>query len=840
MDSLETDFWSKAAVDLLRELESGPGGLAAPEAARRLERFGPNRLAAKRRTDDLGLLLGQFKSPIILILLFAAGLSYALHDRADALIILFIILVSGLLGFWQERGAAHAVETLLATVQNKANVFRDGSSREVPFEDVVPGDVALLAAGSSIPGDCLILESRDLFVDEAALTGETYPVEKSGGVIPGDTPLGRRTNSLFMGTHVVSGTARALVVRTGRGTEFGGISERLVLKPQETEFERGVRRFGYLLMEVTLIMLITIFAVNVYLHRPALDSFMFALALAVGLTPQLLPAIISVNLAHGARRMAGDRVIVKRLASIENLGSMNVLCSDKTGTLTEGVVRLYRALDVSGADSEKVLHHAYLNASFETGFANPIDDAIRLYRRFDLEGYEKLDEVPYDFVRKRLSILVSHEGRRMMITKGALANVLEVCSAAEGPNGTLLPIDAARPGLDRLFRQFSADGYRVLGLACRQPGEETQLRPGLEAEMTLLGLLVFHDPPKPEVSETIRELAGLGVALKIITGDNHLVADSVGRSVGLADPKILTGAELRHLSDDALMHQAGRADIFAEVEPNQKERILLALKKQGNVVGYMGDGINDASALHAADVSISVEGGVDVAKEAADIVLLERDLRAVVRGVRDGRKTFANTLKYVFMATSANFGNMFSMACASLVVPFLPLLPKQILLINLMTDFPEMTIATDTVDPEMVLKPRRWDVKFIRNFMFVFGMLSSTFDFLTFAVLLIVLHARPELFRTGWFLESVISATLIVLVIRSRRPCFKSRPSRYLLTATALVVAAALILPWTPIARGFGFEPVPLSFLAAMGTIVVAYVIAAEVIKSWFFRWAKF
>ncbi len=836
MDSSRPEFWSLEAADLLREMESGPDGLAVPEAVRRLERFGPNRLAEKRRASDLGLLLGQFKSPIILILLFAAGLSFALHDRADALIILFIILVSGLLGFWQERGAAHAVETLLAMVQNKGTVLRDGSSREIPFSEVVPGDIVLLAAGSSIPGDCRILESRDLFVDEAALTGETYPVEKSGGLIPADTPLGGRTNCLFMGTHVVSGTARAVVVRTGRATEFGRISDRLALRPQETEFERGVRRFGYLLMEVTLIMLIAIFAVNVYLHRPPLDSFMFALALAVGLTPQLLPAIISVNLAHGARRMAGDKVIVKRLASIENLGSMNVLCSDKTGTLTEGVVRLYRALDVTGAESERVLLHAYLNASFETGFANPIDEAIRSYRRFELEGYEKLDESPYDFVRKRLSILVSHQDRRLMITKGALANVLDVCSTAEAPDGTMIPIDSARPELDRLFRQFSTAGCRVLGLAMRQLEGATQLRAELESEMSLLGLLVFHDPPKPEVGDTIRELAGLGVALKIITGDNRLVADSVGRSVGLADPRVLTGPELRHMSDEALMRQAGRTEIFAEVEPNQKERILLALKKQGNVVGYMGDGINDASALHAADVSISVEGGVDVAKEAADIVLLERDLRAVARGVRDGRKTFANTLKYVFMATSANFGNMFSMAGASLFLPFLPLLPEQILLTNLLTDFPEMTIATDSVDPETVDRPRRWNLRFIRRFMLVFGILSSIFDYLTFGVLLFLLGANTEQFRTGWFLESVVSASLVVLVIRSRRPFYRSRPGTSLMLATAAIAVATILLPFTPLAAYLHFVPLPLNYLGLLAAVVAAYIAGADLVKRYFYR----
>ena len=832
-------FWNTPVTQILQELQTTPQGLSNAEAARRLAVYGANRIKAKRESGTLALLMGQFRSPLILILIFAAFLSIFLHDRTDALIILTIVVVSGLLGFWQERGADNAVEKLLSIVQIQVTARRDGKTVEVPVEEVVPGDIVELSAGSGVPGDCLILESRDLFVDEASLTGETYPVEKNPGVTAADTPLAQRGNVLHMGTHVVSGTAVALVARTGISTEFGQVSSRLSLRPQETEFERGVRRFGYLLMEVTLILLVGIFAINVYQHRPVLEAFMFSLALAVGLTPQLLPAIISVNLAHGAKRMARDKVIVKRLASIENLGSMNVLCSDKTGTLTEGVVRLYRALDIDGADSERVLLYAYINSMFETGFTNPIDEAIRNHRQFDISSYRKLDEYPYDFVRKRLSVLASYGDRHLMLTKGALTNVLSACSTAEKPDGTVVDVGGVQQKIIDYFEDQSSRGYRVLGLAYRDLGTESAITKIDEDQMTFFGFLVFFDPPKQSVTETIRSLADMGVTLKMITGDNRLVARSVGQQVGISDPEILTGPELREMSDEALLMRVNRTHIFAEVEPNQKERILLAAKKAGNVVGYMGDGINDASALHAADVSISVEGAVDVAKEAADIVLLEKDLAAIISGVRGGRTTFANTMKYVFMATSANFGNMFSMAGASLFLPFLPLLPQQILLTNLLTDFPEMTIAGDSVDPEMVAQPRRWDIGFIRKFMVTFGLLSSVFDFLTFGALLLLLKAGTEQFRTGWFVESVVSACLIVLVVRSRRPFFRTMPSRYLLVATHVIVGLTVLIPFTPLAEVFKFTSLSLEYLLLLLAIVVLYILTAELTKVLFYRRLK-
>ena len=757
----------------------------------------------------------------------------------NSIIIITIILVSSLLGFWQERGAANAVEKLLAIVETKATVLRDGTPKEISVEKIVPGDVIILNAGNLIPGDSIILESKDLFVNEASLTGETFPAEKNAGILPPATSLNQRTNSLFMGTNVVSGNAQAAVVGTGLQTEFGKVSERLRLRPPETEFEHGVRHFGYLLMEVTLVLVVATLAINVYFARPVLESLLFSLALAVGLTPQLLPAIISINLARGAKNMATQKVIVKRLASIENFGSMNVLCSDKTGTLTEGIIRIQSVLDFNGNASVKAQLYAYLNASYQTGFTNPIDEAI-CANRLDVSGYQKQDEVPYDFIRKRLSILVSKGNTNLMVTKGALKDVLAVCNQVETSEGTSVQIAGVEKQIQQRFEDLSSKGFRVLGISYKNIGTEKLITKDSEAGMTFLGFLVLFDPAKPKIAETISELKHLGISLKIVTGDNRLVAASISQQVGFPNPKILAGSDLRVLSDEALLRQVNEVNVFAEVEPNQKERIILALKKAGNVVGYMGDGINDASALHAADVGLSVESAVDVAKESADIVLLEKDLGVLANGVKEGRKTFANTLKYVFMATSANFGNMFSMAGASLFLSFLPLLPGQILLTNLMTDFPETTIGTDNVDSEMVEQPRRWNVAFIRNFMVVFGVLSSVFDYLAFGVLLLVFKSPEGLFRTGWFIESVLSASLIVLVIRSRRPFFKSYPGRYLLLATIVIVGVTLVLPFTSLGTLFGFVQPPLLVLLLMSIIVVLYIVAGEVVKRIFYKRVKF
>jgi Mg2+-importing ATPase len=631
------------------------------------------------------------------------------------------------------------------------------------------------------------------------------------------------------------GSATAVVVHTGKMTEFGKISERLKLRPPETEFETGIRKFGYFLLEITLTLVALIFAANVYLQRPVLDSFMFSLALAVGLTPQLLPVIVSINLAHGAKQMAKKQVIVKHLPAIENFGSMNVLCSDKTGTLTDGQVNIKSALDVNGQESDRVLFYAYLNAATESGYINPIDEAIRSHKSFDISAYQKLGEIPYDFNRKCLSILLAKGDEKLLVTKGSLINILDICTDVEQEEGKTIELAPMRSQIQQRAEDLGSQGFRILGVAYRQLTTD-KLDPKDETNLTFLGYLALYDPPKSDIKGTIADLARLGVTLKMITGDSHAVATSIAQQVGLEQTKVLTGSDLQKMSAGALLHQVDQVNVFAEVEPNQKERIIVALKRSGNVVGYLGDGINDASALYAADVGISVDTAVDVAKEAADIVLMQKDLNVLLGGIKSGRTTFANTLKYVFMATSANFGNMFSMAGISLFLPFLPLLPKQILLTNLLTDFPEMTIASDRVDREQVSKPRRWDIRFIRNFMLVFGLLSSVFDYLTFAALLFLLHADQAQFRTGWFMESVISASMIVLVIRTHQSILKSRPSRPLFFATIAIVIITLIFPYTPIAGILGFEPLPLEFLLVLALIVGLYIFCAENVKRVFYQ----
>jgi Mg2+-importing ATPase len=808
-------------------------GLTTVEAKNRLRLYGPNRLRPARKTDAVTLLLAQFKSPLILILLAAAILSFFLKEPVDALIIIAIVLLSSVLGFWQEKRAADAVKTLLAIVRIEVRVIRDGVETDVPAEEVVPGDVCVLSAGDIVPGDAAILESKDLFVQEAALTGESFPAEKEAEILAKETPLMKRTNCLFMGTHVVSGSARALVVLTGASTEFGKVSESLRLKPAETEFEHGVRRFGYLLTEVTLILVLVIFGITVYLDRPVIDSFLFALAIAVGIIPELLPAIISINLAVGAVHMARRKVIVKQLASIENLGSMDTLCADKTGTITEGTVKLQRALDAEGSDSRKGLLYAYLNSFYETGFTNPIDEAIRAYEQFDLTGYQKVDEVPYDFVRKRLSILVARDGMHLMITKGAVSSVLDLCSSVELPSGCR-DIASMRAQIELQFKSLGNDGFRTLGLAYKHLDDVCRIDKEQETGMTFLALLVFFDPPKAGVVDALNDLRKLGITLKVITGDNVHVATSVTRNVLGYEPRVLTGKDFHLLSVEAMRSRAPLTDVFAEIEPSQKELIIQALRKSGHTVGFLGDGINDASALHSADVGMSVNSAVDVAKEAATIVLLEKDLRVLSAGVREGRKTFANTLKYIYMTTSANFGNMFSMAGAALFLPFLPLLPKQILLNNFLTDFPAMAISGDAVDVELVEKPRRWDIRFIRNFMIVFGVVSSLFDFLTFAALLFILKATPEQFRTGWFVESVMTEVLIIIVMRTWQPFYKSMPSQPLLVAMIAVLVVTLALPYSPLSGMLGLTPLPLSSLLLLALITVFYAAASELVKQFF------
>jgi Mg2+-importing ATPase len=838
-------YWSQSPTDLLARLQATPDGLTTTDARRRLQQVGPNLLEVKDRATPLGMFLSQFKSPIILILLFATIVSAVVGEWTDAVIILVIVLGSALLSFTQEHSASNAAERLRAQVTIKAAALRDGKVQSIPAAAVVPGDVVLLSAGSLVPADGVLLEATDFYVNQAVLTGETFPVEKRPEPIPAGASLTDRTNCVFMGTNVRSGTARALVVQTGPTTAFGQIADRLTMRPPETEFERGVRRFGYLLTDVMMVLVLIVFAVNVYLQKPVLDALLFSIALAVGLTPQLLPAIISINLSKGSQTMAANGVIVRRLESIENFGSMDVLCTDKTGTLTEGVVQLDGALDVEGRPSDEVFRLAFMNAHFQTGLANPLDEAVTAYAQPDISGLVKLAEIPYDFVRKRLSVLVQDEGdlkaAPVLIAKGALESILAICTQVRFGESVAPLYETRRADILGRFSTWSGQGYRVLGIAtkpipCTDLAVSNPCGRADEHDMTFAGFLLFFDPPKPDAQETIAALADLGVGLKIITGDNRLVALHTAEAIGLPPAGVLTGSEIGEMRDEALWQAAEKATLFAEVDPNQKERIILALQKMGHVVGYMGDGINDAPSLHAADVGISVEHAVDVAKEAADFVLLQQDLDVLRRGVELGRQTFANTLKYVFITTSANFGNMFSMAGASLFLPFLPMLPMQILLTNFLTDFPSMAIAGDSVDRELVERPRRWNIRFIRDFMFTFGAVSSVFDYLTFGTLLWVLKANQDQFRTGWFLESILTELLVMLVIRTRRPFFRSRPGRYLLIGTAVVAALTVVLPYSPLSRLLNLAPLPLPTLLVLAGITVLYMTSSELAKRFFYR----
>ena len=833
-------FWQRPLAELEASLGAGAGGLSAADAEARLARFGRNSLEARRLYSLPLKILSRFRNPLVLILLFAASISAATGDTLSFGIVSSLVVLSVLLDSIQEHRAERAAEALRVSVALQERVLRDGREVTIRAEEIVPGDVVLLAAGDLIPADGRILEARDFFVNEALLTGESFPTEKHA--MPegaASAEVAEAAGAGFMGTSVVSGSARLLVAATGKATQLGEISGTLRHTPPPAALEKGTYEFGLLIVRLTGLLVLFVLLVNVLFHRPLLESFLFALALAVGLTPELLPMIVSVTLARGALRMARERAIVKRLAAIHDLGSMDVLCTDKTGTLTEAKIRLIRQLSLSGTDSDHVLELAWLNSHFESGLRSPLDTAI-LEHGAQLDGeWVKLDEVPFDFERRRVSVLLSQAGRRILVVKGAPEDVLRLCSRYEEPGeGTPRPLDGA--AMDRalaLFRSLGGDGFRVLGIAWREvaAGQDHAVISD-EKDLILAGFAAFLDPPKATAASTVAALARLGIEVKVLTGDSELVTQHVCAELAVPVKGLLTGAELAHLSDEALGARLEETNLFCRVTPSQKNRIILALKRRGHVVGFLGDGINDAPSLHTADVGISVESAVDVAKDAADIILLDRDLGVLERGVREGRRTFGNIMKYVMMGTSSNFGNMFSMAGASLILPFLPMLPVQVLLNNMLYDLSEVPIPLDEVDEEMVIEPRHWDIRFVRNFMLTLGPVSSIFDFLTFAVLLLGFHAGEALFQTGWFIESLATQVLVIFVIRTRRSPLKSRPTP-LLTATSLaVVAIGLLLPYSPPGRWFGFVPLPLDFLLALAAMTACYLLLAEGVKRWFYR----
>ena len=826
-------YWAADPSEVARGLGVSLEGLSSAEAESRLREQGPNQLEAERSLSRLHVLLDQFRSPLLLLLLFAGVTSALSGEWADSGIVILIIVATVGIGSSREYSARAALAGLRAKVLLRTQVLRDGRPCSVPSREMVPGDVALLAAGSLVPADGVLIDATDCFVNEAVLTGESFPTEKRPGRVAAEATVRERVNCAFMGTNVRSGFARLLVVKTGASTQFGDIAKRLTLRPPETEFDRGIRHFGYLLLTAMLVMTLLVFAINVFLGRPAVETLLFSVALAVGLSPELLPAILTVNLAHGAQVMASHGVLVRRLNAIENLGSMDILCTDKTGTLTEGVVQLEGAYDAAGKSSAGVLDLAVCNAALQTGLPNPLDEAI-LRGRPAVDQAQKLAEIPYDFVRKRVSVIVKRAEGARLVTKGAFTTVLEAC--ARMADGAALD-EQRRRELRARYEEWGTRGIRVLAVADRTTPEKTSYTHDDERELSFLGFLTFLDRPKEGARKALADLAGLGVAVKLITGDSKAVAQYVADAVGMQADRVLTGSDLDRLHDDALWRAAPATDLFVEVDPNQKERIILALKKTRHVVGFLGDGVNDAPAMHGADTSLSVDQAVDVAKEAADFVLLERDLDVIRRGVQEGRKTFANTLKYILTTTSANLGNMISMAVASVMLPFLPLLAGQILLNNFLSDIPAIGLAGDSVDPEQVDRPRRWNMRFIGRFMIAFGAISSAFDFLTFGILLFALRAAAPLFRTAWFVESLLTELLVALVVRTQRPFFRSRPGRLLLITTAAVTVLAFAVPYLPFSDLLGFvHPSPM-LMAIVACIAVSYVLVTELAKRPFY-WA--
>jgi Mg2+-importing ATPase len=835
-------YWSCDAAELLARLGTSKAGLAQRDAEARLECHGENSVTPSRAASTLRLLLGQVENPLVLILIFGAGLSLLLRQWTDASIILLIVVGSCLLAFTQEYRASAAMARLRDSLALRVTALRDGARQSIDASHIVPGDVVELSAGNLVPADGIVLECRDFLVSQAALTGESFPVEKAAGPVPANAALPQRTNSVFLGTSVRSGTAKVLIVETGLRTEFGNIAGRLATAAPETEFAHGLRQFGYLLTRVMVVMVLLVLTINLLQHRPLVDSLLFAVALAVGLSPELLPAIVSVTLSSGARQMARQGVIVRRLEAIENLGSIDILCTDKTGTLTKGIVELSAAVDAAGVDCETVRRLALINAALQTGIDNPLDAAIvsdAETRDLTLGTVTKADEIPYDFLRKRLTVVVVAEddpGRHRIVTKGAFDTVLDCCRDV-ARDGGVVPLDAAEHHrLRTYYEDKGAQGFRVLGLATRLSSAKTRYDREDEADMTFVGFLLFFDPLKEGIGDSIRDLARLGISVKIVTGDNRFVAAHVGEAIGLDPRRMLTGIELNDMRNEALWHLAETTHVFAEIDPQLKERIVRALQHRSHAVAYMGDGINDAPALHVADVGVSVDQAVDVARASADVVLLRQDLDVLRSGVLDGRRTFANTLKYITITTSANFGNMISMALATLFVPFLPLAAKQILLNNFLSDFPSIAISTDNVDKEATETAQRWSIHSVRSFMVVFGLVSTAFDLFTFVVLLELFNATEALFQSTWFVVSLLTELAVVLVLRTHLPCWRSEPSKLLLAATVVVSLLAVILPYAgALAKTFGFVPLPLPLLIATFVIVLLYVITTEVTKLWFY-----
>ncbi len=833
-------WWTSATNDYFIKVKSE--GLSSEKAVELLQRHGPNTLSNHLGPSLIRQFLRRFKNPLVIVLLLASSVSALTGEVTNFAIISGIVLLSVSLDFVQEFRANAAADKLRQSVLVRTTVLRDGQPIEVPVYDVVPGDLVLLKAGSLVPADALILQAKDFFVNQSLLTGEAYPVEKHTGKLPDTaTDLHEASNAVFMGTSVIGGSARVLVIKTGMQTAMGDISDSIQKPSPATSFELGTRRFGMLIMRLTVMLVLFVLLVNAWFQKPWLESFLFAVALAVGLTPELLPMVVSVTLSRGAIRLAKLQMIVKRQTAIQDLGSMDVLCTDKTGTLTEAKIRLERHLDLSGQTSSRVLELAYINSFFGTGVKSPLDEAILNHQNIEMGKWIKIDEIPFDFERRCATVLVDNGTQRWLIAKGAAEDMVQLCTKVEINNA----LDISQQELNEensqtireCYHALESDGLRVLGVAWREVSRDHQVAVINDVSgLVLAGFAAFLDPPKESAATALAKLQQSGVAIKVVTGDSDLVTRYVCAQLNIEVSGVLTGKEIGQLDDQALQRRVESANLFCRVNPGQKQRVILALKANGHVVGYMGDGINDAPSLHSADVGLSVDSAVDVAKAAAVIMLLNQDLNVLHAGVLEGRRTFGNIMKYIMMGTSSNFGNMFSMAGAALFLPFLPMLPTQILLNNILYDISEIPIPLDEVDAEETAMPRVLDLVFIRNFMLVIGPISSVFDFLTFYVLLEILKAKEQLFQTGWFIESLCTQVLVIFIIRTRGNPFKSRPHPILTFTSLVIVTTAIGLPLTPLGAYLGFVAPPAYFYGILAAMVIIYLGVVEMVKRIFYH----
>ena len=836
---LDSEYAGLAIEALFEKFDTSVKGLLEEEAQRRLESYGHNEAARKKKRTILVGILSKFVNPLVIVLLIIAGCSLFLGEKISALLVLFMAVFSVFLSFIQEHRAGKEAEKLSEMVRSTATVYRNGKPKEIKIRDIVPGDIVDLFAGDMIPADLRIISCKDLFVNQASLTGEAFPIEKFAACVqPKNNTAAELHNIAFMGSSVVSGTALALVIKTGVATQFGEIARRLATMRVETSFEKGIREFTWLMIRFMLVLVVVIFAINALSKGNPMQALFFSLAVAVGLTPEMLPMIVAINLSKGAIAMAKKEVIVKRLNSIQNLGAMDVLCTDKTGTLTMDKIVLEKYCDVVRKENSDVLRFAYINSYYQTGLKNLLDRAILKHEKLLVKQFKKIDEIPFDFSRRIMSVVVDMDGKHRLIAKGAPEEVFKRCRRCEVDGEILELEDFILVDLKAEFDSLSAEGFRVLGVAYKEMDEKKDVYSrDDEHDLILKGYVAFLDPPKPSVKKTIEILNKLGIELKVLTGDNELVTKKICSEVGLDVKGLMTGDKIDQMSEKDLQERVKGVNVFARFSPLQKERIIRALRANKHIVGYLGDGINDAPALKAADVGISVNNAVDIAKESADMILLKKSLLVLQDGVKEGRKTFGNIIKYIKMGSSSNFGNMLSMSGASLILPFLPMAPIQVLLNNFLYDLSQAAIPTDEVDREYILKPRPWDVHSIKRFMLIFGPISSLFDFITYAVLFFVFQSSEALFHTGWFLESLCTQTLVIYVIRTGKvPFLQSKPSRVLVLSSIFIVIAGVALPFSLLAGSFGFVAPPPTYFFALFTIVTVYLLAVQAGKVWFIK----